>query len=76
MMPLSFAPLGRPVTIKGIRANETVCKHLLNLGFTVGSTVRPLMESGGNMILEIRWSRLALDKTLALKIQVEGGNDD
>lgn len=73
-MQLSFAPIGQSATITSIHANESVCKHLNNLGFTVGSTVKPLLESGGSLILEIRGGRLALDRTLALKIQVEGGN--
>ena len=53
-----------------ILASEKVKKHLENLGITKGSSLELLNNDGGNVILLVKGSRLALDKDLALKIVV------
>lgn len=70
MMPLSMAPIGEPVTIRRITGKDEVRQHLAELGFVVDSPVTVVNEMGGNMILQVRQSRIALDKTLANRIMV------
>ena len=45
-------------------------QHLAELGFVVGAEVTVVSEMGGNMILSIKDSRIALDKTMAMRIMV------
>ena len=44
--------------------------HLAELGFVVGGEVRVISELGGNLILSVKDSRIALDKTMAMRIMV------
>lgn len=69
-MPLSMAPMGVPVTIRKITGKDEVRQHLAELGFVVGSTVTVVNTLGGNMILQVKQSRIALDKTLANRIMI------
>ncbi len=69
MMPLSMAKPGEPVTIHRISGKDKVRQHLAELGFVVGSEVMVVNELGGNLILQVKDSRIALDKTMASRIQ-------
>lgn len=69
MMPLSMAKTGEPVTIHRISGKDEVRQHLAELGFVVGSEVMVVNELGGNLILQVKDSRIALDKTMASRIQ-------
>jgi ferrous iron transport protein A len=69
MMPLSMAKPGEPVTIHRISGKDEVRQHLAELGFVVGSEVMVVNELGGNLILQVKDSRIALDKTMANRIQ-------
>lgn len=69
MMPLSMAKTGEPVTIHRISGKDEVRQHLAELGFVVGSEVMVVNELGGNLILQVKDSRIALDKTMANRIQ-------
>lgn len=69
-MALAFAPFGKEVTIVKIMADNKTKKHLENLGVIVGGNVTSIMDHNGSVILKIRDTRLALNKALALKIQV------
>ena len=44
--------------------------HLAELGFVVGAQVQVVSEMGGNLILSVKDSRIALDKTMAMRIMV------
>ena len=46
-------------------------QHLAELGFVVGSTVTVVNEIEGNLILQVKQSRIALDKTMANRIMVD-----
>ena len=70
MMPLSMATPGEPVVIRKITGKDEVRQHLAELGFVVGEEVRVVSEIGGNLILSIKDSRIALDKTMAMRIMV------
>ena len=69
-MPLAFANVGNSKVIKQIMGNEKTRHHLEHLGFVQGETVTVLSEIGGNLILNIKDSRIAVNKVMASKIMV------
>ena len=68
MMPLGMANVGDVNIIKKITGRDDVRQHLAELGFVVGGEVRVISELGGNLILSVKDSRIALDKTMAMRI--------
>lgn len=70
MMPLTFASLGEESIIKRIGGNEEVKRHLENLGFTPGGKVTLISSIGGNVIVKVKESRVALDEKLAGKVMI------
>ena len=70
MMPLTMAKAGETVTIKKITGKDEIRLHLAELGFVVGSQVTVVNEIAGNLIVQVKESRLALDKTMANRIMV------
>ncbi|NBI65665.1 ferrous iron transport protein A [Pseudoflavonifractor sp. 60] len=68
MMPLTMAKSGESVTIRKISGKDEVRQHLAELGFVVDSDVTVVNEIGGNLIVQVKSSRIALDKTLANRI--------
>lgn len=70
MMPLTMAKTGEVLTIRKITGRDEVRQHLAELGFVVGQTVAVVNEIAGNLILQVKDSRIALDKTMANRIMV------
>ena len=70
MMPLLFAELGEENIIKNINGNPEVKSHLNDLGFVVGGKVIVISSISGNLIVNVKDSRIALDKALANKIMI------
>ena len=70
MMPLGMANVGDVNIIKKINGRDDVRQHLSELGFVVGTEVTVVSELGGNLILSIKDSRVALDKTMAMRVMV------
>ena len=70
MMPLTMAKASDTVTIQKITGKDEVRLHLAELGFVVGSQVTVVNEIAGNLIVQVKESRLALDKTMANRIMV------
>lgn len=70
MMPLGMANVGDVNIIKKITGRDDVRQHLAELGFVVGGEVCVISELGGNLILSVKDSRIALDKTMAMRIMV------
>ena len=68
MMPLTMAKAGETVTIRKITGKDEVRLHLAELGFVVDSQVTIVNEIAGNLIVQVKESRLALDKTMANRI--------
>ena len=68
MLPLPTAQEGDVVIIKKITGNDATRLHLAEMGFTVGSKITVVTRLGGNMILQIRDSRVALDGSMARRI--------
>ena len=69
-MPLSMVEEGEPKTIVKVGGKEEVRKFLENLGFVDGTVVTVVSSLGGNMILKVKDSRVALVRDMASKIQV------
>lgn len=69
-MPLTMAKAGETVTIRKITGRDEVRQHLAELGFVVDSTVTVVSEIAGNPILQVKDSRIALDKTMANRIMI------
>ena len=69
-MPLTVAGVCVPSTIKKLGGKEETRKFLENLGFVVGGTVTVVSEIGGNMIVNVKDSRVAIGKDMANKIMV------
>ena len=70
MMPLTMAKAGDTVTIRKITVKDEVRLHLAELGFVVDSQVTIVNEIAGNLIVQVKESRLALDKTMANRIMI------
>lgn len=69
-MPLTMAKTGETVTIRKITGKDEIRQHLAELGFVVDSTVTVVSEIAGNLILQVKDSRIALDKTMANRIMI------
>ena len=70
MLPLTMANPGEPVTIKKIGGKAETKKFLETLGFVVGGVVTVVAEINGNMIVNVKDSRVAIGKDMANKIMV------
>ena len=70
MMPLTMAKSGEKVTIRKISGKDEVRQHLAELGFVVDSDVTVVSEIAGNLIVQVKDSRIALDKSMANRIMV------
>jgi ferrous iron transport protein A len=63
-MPLTMAKPGETVTIRKITGKDEVRQHLAELGFVVDGSVTVVSEIAGNLILQVKESRIALDRTI------------
>ena len=70
MLPLTMAKTGETVTIRKITGRDEVRQHLAELGFVVDGTVTVVSELAGNLILQVKQSRVALDRTMANRIMI------
>lgn len=71
MMPLVMMNTGEPYTIKKIGGKEETKKFLENLGFVAGGAVTVIAETGGNLIVNVKDSRIAIGRDMAAKIMVD-----
>ncbi len=69
-MPLSMLAPGEEGTIRKITGRDEVRSHLAQMGFVVGAAVRVVNALGGSLILQVKDSRVALDKAMANRIIV------
>ncbi|MBM6869882.1 ferrous iron transport protein A [Pseudoflavonifractor phocaeensis] len=70
MMPLTMAQPGETVTIRKITGKDEVRQHLAELGFVVDSKITVITQMGGNLILKVKDSRVALDKSMANRVMI------
>jgi ferrous iron transport protein A len=68
MMPLIFAKEGETVTIRRISGKDDIRQHLAELGFVVDTPVLIVSHMAGNLIVQVKGSRVALDRSMAQKI--------
>ena len=69
-MSLILSKVGEEVTIKKIIGNAETKKFLNSLGFIIGEGVTIVSDLGGNLIVNIKGARIALDKSMASRILV------
>ena len=70
MMPLEMASVGDVHIIRKINGRDDVRQHLAELGFVPGAQVSVVSELAGNLILNIKESRVPLDRHMAMRIMV------
>lgn len=70
MIPLVYANVGEENTIRKISGNPETKQHLENLGFVVGGTVKIISVTCGNVIVNVKESRVAVSSEMAGKIMV------
>jgi len=69
-MPITMANAGDRVIIKEITGSDEIRQHLAELGFVVDSDVTVVSEIDGNLILQVKDSRIAIGKSMANRILV------
>ena len=70
MMPLVLAAVGEESIIRRVGGSPETKKHLEDMGFTVGGAVTVMNTIGGNLIVKVKESRVAISKEMAAKIMV------
>ena len=70
MMPLTLVSIGENNTVLKVGGNAETKKHLENLGFVAGGNVRVVSTIGGNLIVNVKESRVAINREMAAKIMV------
>ena len=70
MIPLSLSEAGEEQIIKKIGGSPEIKLHLESLGFTVGGTVTVVSSLGGNVIVKVKESRIAINDEMARRIMV------
>ena len=70
MMPITMAKAGETVTIKKSLVKTKFASTWLSWGFVVDATVTVVNEIAGNLIIQVKESRIALDKTMANRIMI------
>ena len=70
MMPLLLANVGEENVIKKIGGSPEVKQHVENLGFVVGGNVTIVNTMGGNLIVNVKETRVAVSREMAQKIMI------
>lgn len=70
MMPLTLAEVGEENIIRRVGGKQEIKAHLENLGFVVGGAVTVINTIGGNVIVNVKESRIAVSKEMAQKIMI------
>ena len=68
MIPLTAAKAGETVTIKKITGRDELRRHLAEMGFVVDDDVTVVNQMAGNLIVQVKDSRVALNKDMANRI--------
>lgn len=72
-MTLTMAPVGKNVRIHRITGKDETRRQLVNLGFVEGSDISLVSQNEGNMIIKVKDSRIAIDRSLSNRIIVTEG---
>ncbi len=69
-MPLIFADVGEEQIIRKVGGSQEMKQHLADMGFVPGGGVTVVSTIGGNVIVKVKESRVAISKEMAQKIMV------
>lgn len=69
-MPLNFANVNEEIVVKRVGGNPEVKKHLEDLGFVAGAVITIVSRTGGNVIVNVKDSRIAISSEMAQKIMI------
>ena len=72
-MPLLFASIGDELSITSISGTQASRQHLSDMGFSEGSKIVVIQKISTGLIVKVKESRIAIDKSMASKIQVAQG---
>ncbi len=70
MMPLTYANAGEENIIKRVGGSPAVKQHLADMGFAPGATVIVISSNGGNVIVNVKDTRVAISREMAQKIMI------
>ena len=70
MMPITMMKDGETGVIKKVGGKEETRKFLENLGFVVGGTVTVVSDIGGNLIVNVKDSRVGIGRDMACRIMI------
>ena len=70
MMPLALANIGEESIVRKVSGSPEVRKHLEDLGFVAGGPVTVVSALGGNIIVKVKESRVAISEEMARKIMI------
>ncbi len=70
MMPLTLAAIGEESLIRRVGGNPETKKHLEDMGFVAGGTVTVVAAMGGNIIVKVKETRVAISEEMARKIMI------
>ena len=70
MMPLTLADIGTEQLIRKVGGSPEVRKHLEDLGFVAGGSATVVSALGGNVIVKVKESRVAISEEMARKVMV------
>ena len=70
MMPLNLAPVGEETIIRRVGGSPEMKKHLEDMGFVSGGLVTVVSAIAGNLIVNVKESRVAINREMAAKIIV------
>ena len=70
MMPLALANIGEEYMIRRVSGKKKKKKHLEDLGFTAGGSITVVSALGGNIIVKVKESRVAISEEMARKIMI------
>lgn len=71
MMPLAIANVGEESMIRKVGGSPQIRLHLENLGFVPGGLVTVVTQNAGNLIVNVKQSRVAISREMASKIYVD-----
>ena len=67
-MPLTMAPIGETFVVQKITGKDEIRQHLAELGFVIGTSVKVVNSISGNLIIQVKDCRVALNKEMANRI--------
>ncbi len=69
-MPLTMSQVGEVLEIRNVSGRVEIKRHLEEMGFVKGAEITVLSENSGNLIVNLKGSRVAIGRDLAMKIAV------